>query len=74
MMQATTAQRVQKHRAGLRASGLKPIQIWVPDTKRKGFAAECYRQGIVAARSDVKDFEMLEFMDDALNDIDGWAP
>lgn len=25
--------RVQKHRASLRASGLRPIQIWVPDTR-----------------------------------------
>lgn len=73
-MQATTAQRVQKHRAGLRASGLKPIQIWVPDTKRKGFAAECYRQSVIAAKSDVKDIELFELMDEALDDIDGWTP
>jgi hypothetical protein len=36
--------RVQKHRDGLRASGLRPIQIWVPDTRKRGFKKECYRQ------------------------------
>ena len=38
------AQRVQKHRIALRAAGLRPVQIWVPDTRRAGFAAECRRQ------------------------------
>ena len=35
-MAQNTAMRVQKHRASLRASGLRPIQIWVPDTRKKG--------------------------------------
>jgi Protein of unknown function (DUF3018) len=29
--------RVAKHRAGLRAQGLRPKQIWVPDTNVPGF-------------------------------------
>jgi hypothetical protein len=36
--------RVQRHRANLRAAGLRPVQIWVPDTRRPGFAEECRRQ------------------------------
>jgi len=39
-----TSQRVQKHRDGLRAAGMRPVQIWVPDTRREGFALECRRQ------------------------------
>jgi hypothetical protein len=38
------SQRVQKYRMALRAAGLRPVQIWVPDTRRAGFAAECRRQ------------------------------
>lgn len=37
-------ERVQRHRAGLRAAGPRPVQIWVPDTRREGFADECRRQ------------------------------
>ncbi len=43
-MRANTSARVQKHRAALRESGLRPLQIWVPDTRRAGFAEECRRQ------------------------------
>ncbi len=47
------AQRVQRRRDKLRAAGLRPIQIWVPDTRAPGFAEECERQcRIVAAAVD----------------------
>ncbi len=36
--------RVAAHRAALRARGLRPIQIWVPDTRAPGFAEEARRQ------------------------------
>lgn len=39
-----TRSRVAAHRATLRARGLRPIQIWVPDTRAPGFAAEARRQ------------------------------
>ena len=71
-MQATTAQRVQKHRAALRAAGLRSVQIWVPDTRRKDFAAECQRQSLLAAKADKNDVDILELMDEALLDVDGW--
>jgi hypothetical protein len=44
------AQRVRKYRLALRAAGLRPIQIWVPDTRRAGFADECRRQCLVLRR------------------------
>ena len=40
----TGAQRVQRRRDKLRAAGLRPVQIWVPDTRASGFAQECARQ------------------------------
>ncbi|MGB6451239.1 MAG: antitoxin MazE family protein [Steroidobacteraceae bacterium] len=45
------AQRVQKHRKALRAAGLRPIQIWVPDVRSKRFAAQARRQSLAIARS-----------------------
>jgi hypothetical protein len=43
-------QRVQKHRDGLRAAGMRLVQIWVPDTRREGFALECKRQSLLLRR------------------------
>lgn len=39
--------RVRRHRDTLRQRGLWPIQIWVPDTRAPGFAAEARRQSLV---------------------------
>ncbi len=44
--------RVERRRAKLRAAGLRPIQIWVPDTRAPGFAAECYRQSRLIRESE----------------------
>ncbi|NMM36204.1 MAG: antitoxin MazE family protein [Glaciimonas sp.] len=65
--------RVQKRRDALRMAGLRPVQIWVPDTRRPGFAAECRRQSKLVSQADRADTEMMEFMDDALSDVDGWT-
>lgn len=65
--------RVQKHRAALRKSGLRPVQIWVPDTRRPYFAEECRRQSLLAAKSDHTDKSLDPLMDDALTDVDGWT-
>ena len=65
--------RVQKHRDALRKAGLRPVQIWVPDTRRPGFAEECRRQSRLAAQADMADTDMQHFMDEALAEIDGWT-
>jgi hypothetical protein len=45
--------RVKQRRDRLRAAGLRPIQIWVPDTRAPGFAAEAARQcRLVSAHPD----------------------
>lgn len=43
--------RVSAHRARLRAQGLRPIQIWVPDVRSPDFAAEAHRQARLVAHS-----------------------
>lgn len=44
--------RVRAHRARLRAQGLRPVQIWVPDVAAEGFAAEAHRQARAVAASE----------------------
>jgi hypothetical protein len=36
--------KMRDYRIRLRDSGLRPIQIWVPDVRAKGFAAKLRRQ------------------------------
>ena len=53
-----SAQRVAKRRATLRAQGLRPVQIWVPDTRAPGFAEECARQAAIADAANRADPEL----------------
>ncbi len=39
-------EKVRAHRARLREQGLRPIQIWVPDTRAPGFRKEAHRQSL----------------------------
>ena len=66
---STTAQRVEKRRAALRAQGLRPIQIWVPDTRAPGFAEECARQAAIVDAANRADPELMRFMDAAAADL-----
>ena len=66
------SERVQRYRDGLRAQGLRPVQIWVPDVRRPGFEAECRRQSRSAAKADSRDAGLSALMDAALADVDGW--
>lgn len=63
-------ERVQKHRDALRAAGLRPIQIWVPDTRRPGFAEEVQRQCLIV-NGDPQEQEMLDWLE-AAADTQGW--
>ena len=67
---AGVVQRVQKHRAGLRKAGMRPVQIWVPDTRREGFAEECQRQSALI-KNDQHEKEVLRFLDESA-DREGW--
>ncbi len=66
-------QRVQKRRDALRMAGLRPVQIWVPDTRRPDFGEECRRQCLLVAEADKADTAMQQFMDEALAEVDGWV-
>ena len=72
-MPVSTRARVQKRRDALRAAGLRPVQIWVPDTRRPGFAAECARQSALMAEADRNDPELMADLEAAMEDIEGWT-
>jgi hypothetical protein len=48
-MAKSNTERVKEARDKLRAAGLRPLQIWVPDTTAPGFAAEATRQARLLA-------------------------
>jgi len=60
--------KVSEHRARLRAQGLRPIQIWVPDVRAPSFKTEAHRQSLAVATSDhaLSDQAFI----DAVSDID----
>jgi hypothetical protein len=43
--------RVREHRRRLRAQGLRPVQIWVPDVRSAEFGREAHRQSAAVAAS-----------------------
>jgi hypothetical protein len=72
-MPTPTADRVQKRRQALRAAGLRPLQIWVPDTRKPGFAEECRRQARLVAEADFADRDLQAFLEAAWVDLDKMA-
>jgi hypothetical protein len=62
--------RAARHRTKMREAGMRPVQIWVPDTRLPAFAEECRRQSLLAAESDRLDGGLMQFLDAALEDIE----
>jgi hypothetical protein len=56
--------RFQRFRARRKAEGMKELRLWVPDTKRPGFAQEIKRQ-LALAEGTPDDRESLEFIENA---------
>ncbi|MBI4984612.1 MAG: antitoxin MazE family protein [Rhodocyclales bacterium] len=57
-----TAPRMKLYRERLRAAGLRPIQLWVPDTRAPGFVAECRKQSAALA-GDKAEAEAASFIE-----------
>lgn len=70
-MAASVNERVRKRRDALREAGLRPVQIWVPDSRRPGFADACRRQARLAATADTQDRDLMGFLDAGLADLSG---
>jgi Protein of unknown function (DUF3018) len=48
----SSGKRDRAFRARMRAQGLRPIEIWVPDVNSPEFAAEAHRESLLAAQSE----------------------
>jgi hypothetical protein len=59
---------MRDYRARLRALGLRPIQLWIPDTRTPAFAAEARRQSELIAASEIE-AEDLAFMRAVADDV-----
>jgi hypothetical protein len=70
-MGSAITQRVRKHREQLRAAGLRPVQIWLPDTSSESFRKKCERESLLLA-SDQLEAETLAWITEVA-DADGWV-
>lgn len=62
--------RVKKRRDALRLAGFRPIQLWVPDTRRPSFVKESHRQSALLC-GDSQESEVLTWIESA-TDSEGW--
>jgi Protein of unknown function (DUF3018) len=66
----STTQRVARHRAEMRAKGMRLKQIWVPDVRSEAFKAEARRQTRMIANSEYEADDMAFI--DSLVDFTIW--
>jgi hypothetical protein len=59
---APPPKRMANYRQRMRAAGLRPVQIWVPDSSAPDFAEKCRRQASAIAASDPADDEIMRFV------------
>jgi hypothetical protein len=69
-MALSTSEKTAKYRERLRAQGLRPVQIWVPDTRSKSLADEVRRQSLRVSRKD--DSDLMDELDLAAAQTEDW--
>jgi len=70
-MGSAITQRVRKHREHLRASGLRPVQLWLPDTSSESFRKKCEQESLSLA-DDPHETDVLAWIEEVA-DTDGWV-
>jgi hypothetical protein len=68
--QTKNRDKVRAHRDRLRRRGLRPIQLWVPDVRARGFSREAHRQSLLvaAATSELDDQAFVDAVSEWPND------
>jgi hypothetical protein len=69
-MALNSAQKMKEYRSRLRASGLRPIQLWVPDVRSQKIINEIRKQSLRVS-SDPQDSNIMDFVESVM-DQDGW--
>jgi len=70
-MALSAPQKMKKYRERLRAAGLRPVQIWVPDTRSGQVAAEVRRQSLLVAADHRAEAEINKWIEQVA-DTEGW--
>jgi hypothetical protein len=70
-MAKSAKQKMWDYRRRMRAKGLRPIQLWVPDL-RDPERVERVRAEVRALRNHPSSREGNQFLDAALTEIEGW--
>ena len=70
-MALSASEKTSRYRERLRAQGLRPVQIWVPDTRSKTLVEEARRQSLKVSRKDESDF--MDELDMAAAQTEGWT-
>ena len=69
---STSAAKSLRHRERLRAAGLRPVQLWVPDTRAPGFAAQV-RSQCLALKDGADEADAIGFAETAAAETEGWV-
>jgi len=69
-MGLNSTQKMRQYRERLKASGLRPIQIWVPDVRSQKIINEVRKQS-VRVSSDSKEPGIMKFLESVM-DHEGW--
>lgn len=64
---------VERYRERMRRAGFRLVQLWVPDTRARGFAEECRRQSRAAARNKRAENDVMTWIE-RNEDTTGWSP
>jgi len=73
MSKAAAARKtVQRYRERMRESGLRLVQVWLPDTRARGFAEECRRQSLAAKKVVRSERETMKWVE-TVGDTEGWT-
>ena len=60
----SSSRRMASYRQRMRAAGLRPVQIWAPDTRDPEFVETCRRQARAVAAHDPAGDELMQFVAD----------
>ncbi|MGA8242193.1 MAG: antitoxin MazE family protein [Desulfobacterales bacterium] len=69
-MGLNSTQKMRQYRERLKASGLRPIQLWVPDVRSQKIINEVRKQS-VRVSSDSKEPGIMKFVESVM-DHEGW--
>ena len=71
-MPKTALEKASAYRSRRRARGLRPVQLWVSDTRDPAVAERIRRQAR-ALRRQPSEAEIEPLLDAALAEVDGWT-